>query len=146
MASDLPPPVLPRRTKKPDRPPSIPISSSSPPLPSPSPHQSSAPVLNENDAFGYCLQSSYEAIGKRHEEEMHALESMRMHIFKRMKCDKDYADQLLRANQSCSRHGQFTSSTTSAAVQVSSSLVHVHAYNSLLYHFLSVFKFPPKLT
>ena len=120
--SDLPPPVLPRRPRNQstqnDR---MSIASSTPSVtspPLPSPLQSVAPRLEESNAFGYSLQSSYEAINKRHEEELHALESMRMHIFKRMKCDKDYADQLFRTNQSCERLGQFSTSTTSAAVQV----------------------------
>ena len=121
MASDPPPPVLPRRPRisssKGDRSSTTP-SINSPPVPH-SPHQSVAPKLNEDDAFGYSLQLSYEAVGKRHDEELHALESMRTHVFKRMKCDKEYADQLFRTNQSCERHGQFSSSTTSAAVQVS---------------------------
>lgn len=123
MSGDVPPPVAPRRQRgstaqqqqysdggpvSPDpQLPSLGMSS-----------QSSAPKLEDTNAFGYSLQSSYEAISKRHDEELHALESMRMHVFKRMKCDKDYADQLHRTNTSCQRLGQFTTNTTSAAVQV----------------------------
>ena len=121
---DLPPPVLPRRGRVPsaqlDRASnassSMSLSSPLPPMPSP---PSFGSAQSDRNAFGFNLQSSYEAISKRHEEELHALESMRMHIFKRMKCDKEYSEQLFRANQSCQRIGQFTSSTTSAIVQVS---------------------------
>lgn len=118
---DIPPPILPRRPKlsssQHDRTSNVSSTPSvvSPPLPSP--HGSTAPSLEDSNAFGYSLQSSYEAISKRHDEELHALESMRMHIFKRTKSDKDYAEQLSRINQSCERLGQF-SATTSAAVQV----------------------------
>lgn len=86
-----------------------------------------APDLCHGNKFGACLQTSYEAISKRHEEELHALESLRGHVFKRQRADKEYAEQLQRINQSCERSAQFPSSTTSPIVQVRYLLL-VHAY------------------
>lgn len=124
-----PPPPLPRR----DRPP-LPMSTAiertfsppepqqvfSPPPASPPPADGSLliPDLCHGTNFGSCLQLSYEAISKRHEEELRALESLRGHIFKRQRADKEYAEQLLRINQVSERSSQFSSSTTSAIIQV----------------------------
>ena len=129
-----PPPPLPRRERPsiplptpPDRHFSAPIEAQSPPfITSPAPSSSSAenntmlpvPDLSSGEAnFGSCLQSSYEAISKRHEEELHALESFRGHVFKRQRADKEYAEQLLRINQASERAAQFPHSTTSPIVQ-----------------------------
>lgn len=122
------PPPLPRRER-----PSFPIPAErtfsppmdvhpmSPPISSPTHNAtaSDAPDLCHGNKFGACLQTSYEAISKRHEEELHALESLRGHVFKRQRADKEYAEQLQRINQSCDRAAQFPSSTTSPIVQVS---------------------------
>ena len=127
-----PPPPLPRR----DRPPLPDPRTFSPPshqqqYPPPegafSPQQQpsspsstlSAPDLCQNGSdFGSCLQLNYDAISKRHEEELHSLESLRMHIFKRQKVDKEYSESLQRINQSCERSAQFPVATTSPVVQV----------------------------
>uniref|UniRef100_A0A1X7U1C3 FCH domain-containing protein n=1 Tax=Amphimedon queenslandica TaxID=400682 RepID=A0A1X7U1C3_AMPQE len=125
-----PPPPLPRR----DRPPLPDPRTFSPPGPQQpypsegafSPQQQpsspsssiSAPDLCQNGSdFGSCLQLNYDAISKRHEEELHSLESLRMHIFKRQKVDKEYSDSLQRINQSCERSAQFPVATTSPVVQ-----------------------------
>lgn len=55
------------------------------------------------EGFGYCLQQSHEAITKRHEDELLALESLRGHIFHRARADKDYSDSLLKMNQKASK-------------------------------------------
>ena len=120
------PPIVPRRGHH--HQPSLPDGTFSPTSstnssitsPPPEPPSSSSFVSNysQSNNFGSCLQSSYEAISKRHEEELRALESLRGHIFKRQRADKEYADQLGRINLSCERAAQFPSSTTSSIVQV----------------------------
>ena len=55
------------------------------------------------EGFGRCLQQSHEAITKRHEDELLALESLRGHIFHRARADKDYSDSLLKMNQKASK-------------------------------------------
>ena len=127
MSMSGPPPVVPRRSHH-HPPPSIPDRTFSPTSstnssvtsPPPEPPSSSSFVSNysQSNNFGSCLQSSYEAISKRHEEELRALESLRGHVFKRQRADKEYAEQLGRINQSCERAAQFPSSTTSSIVQV----------------------------
>ena len=99
----------------------------SPPIPPsnspPSPlqqHTSVPPrsVHNGNSfAFGTCLQESHEAIHKRHEDELHALESFRAHVFFRAKADREYAQELAKIN---SRANKTLSSVSqpSAIVQV----------------------------
>lgn len=126
MSMSGPPPVVPRRSHH-HPPPSIPDRTFSPTSstnssvtsPPPEPPSSSSFVSNysQSNNFGSCLQSSYEAISKRHEEELRALESLRGHVFKRQRADKEYAEQLGRINQSCERAAQFPSSTTSSIVQ-----------------------------
>ena len=69
--------------------------------------------------FGLCLQNCYDAIHKRHEEELKALESLRVHVFNRAKADKEYAETLAKANARASR-GIANLTQTSAIVEVSS--------------------------
>ena len=57
----------------------------------------------KEDSFGYCLQSSMEAITKRHEEELKALESLRVHISKRTRADREYSLALEKLNQQANR-------------------------------------------
>ena len=93
---------------------------SSPPLPAPRPrtpkeqHPSVAsskehapPPLQVSPpdfpAFGTCLQSAHEAINKRHEDELRALESFRMHVFNRARADREYAEQLVKINMRANR-------------------------------------------
>ena len=88
----------------------------------------SAPSVSQGDRFGACLQASYEAISKRHDEELKALESLRSHIHRRSRADKDYAETLAKINTSCRRSADF-GSNPSRIVQVSripSLQVHVH--------------------
>lgn len=114
------PPPVPRR-ERPQLPGRTTFSPTSPTeLPAVEPPSSYAPDLTQGQHFGSCLQSSYEAISKRHEEELHALESLRGHIFKRQRVDKEYADNLARINQSCQRSAHFAPSVTSPVVQVHS--------------------------
>ena len=68
--------------------------------------------------FGSCLQSCYEAINKRHDDELKALESFRVHIFNRAKAEREYADSLARINQKAQR-GVANVNQSSAIVNVS---------------------------
>ena len=70
------------------------------------------------DGFGSCLQTGFDAIHKRHEDELLALESLRAHIFNRAKDDKEYADKLSKTNVRASRKVA-NINKTSAIVQVS---------------------------
>lgn len=97
---------------------------SSPPPPSP-PHNRVAPTPagsggdgKSGFAFGTCLQEAHDAINKRHEEELHALESFRAHVFFRAKADREYAQELAKINSRANKTLS-TVSQSSAIVQVS---------------------------
>ena len=92
------PPVAPR---KPHRPPDLNGTASSPPPVVGRTESSSGGVAHEG--FGTCLQQCYEAITKKHEDELLALESLRGHIFHRARADKEYADNLTKMNQKASK-------------------------------------------
>lgn len=65
----------------------------------PPPASPSSPRPNKNHvAFGTCLQEAHDAINKRHEDELHALESFRAHVFFRAKADREYAQELGKIN------------------------------------------------
>lgn len=97
---DMPPPIA--------MPPSFPVPSPSPALP------------NKNQvAFGSCLQQAHDAINKRHEDELHALESFRAHVFFRAKADREYAQELSKINARASK--------TLAAVSHSSPIIQVRS-------------------
>lgn len=127
-----PPPPLPRRDRPPIPSPAdsrafsppqqqlpYPNDTFSPPPPASPTNSLAAPDLCQGGSdFGSCLQLNYDAISKRHEEELHSLESLRMHLFKRSRADKEYADALQKINQSSERSAQFPVSTTSPVVQV----------------------------
>lgn len=68
-------------------------------------------------AFGSCLQEAHEAINKRHEEELHALESFRAHVFFRAKADREYAQELAKINSRANK-SLTTISQTSPIIQV----------------------------
>lgn len=87
-----------------------------PPLASSSSSSDGGPAGHER--FGSCLQTCYEAINKRHEEELRALESLRVHISNRARADKEYAESLARINQRANR-GVASITQQSAIVQVS---------------------------
>ena len=65
-----------------------------------------APPVIANDGgegFGHCLQQGYEAITKKHEDELLALESLRGHIFHRARADKEYSESLIKMNQKATK-------------------------------------------
>ena len=68
-------------------------------------------------AFGTCLQEAHDAINKRHEEELHALESFRAHVFFRARADREYAQELAKINSRANKTLS-TVSQSSAIVQV----------------------------
>lgn len=124
----------PRSFKDKDRPPA-PLPNEQPPLPprdvirgpgseppaSPRisrhpPPRPPAPQVGEN--FGSCLQTCFEAINKRHDDELRALESLRVHIFNRAKADKEYAESLAKANNRATK-GIANLNQGSTIVQVS---------------------------
>ena len=117
-ASTSTPPIPPRVAAKPPVKPRV----SSPPahvatFSSSSPSPAAAPLGLDHDRFGSCLQTCYDAINKRHEEELRALESLRVHIFNRAKADREYAESLARINQRATR-GVANITQQSAIVQV----------------------------
>ena len=115
-----PAPQTPQQPELPPfRPPiSPPVPSGHPQLPSPTPAPPT-PGANANSfAFGTCLQESHEAINKRHEEELHALESFRAHVFFRAKADREYAQELAKINSRANK--------TLATISQSSAIVQVH--------------------
>ena len=59
--------------------------------------------ITSQEGFGVCLQQGYEAITKKHEDELLALESLRGHIFNRARADKEYAESLNRLNQKATK-------------------------------------------
>ena len=73
--------------------------------------------FSSQEGFGVCLQQCYEAITKKHEDELLALESLRGHIFNRARADKEYAESLSRMNQKANKKVQ-NISQSSAVVQV----------------------------
>lgn len=75
------------------------------------------------EGFGHCLQQGYEAINKRHDDELLALESLRGHIFHRARADKEYAESLMKMNQKASK--KLTNINQSSAV------VQVQTVNSI---------------
>lgn len=77
----------------------------------------------EAEGFGVSLQSCYEAINKRHEDELKALESLRVHIFNRAKADKEYTETLAKINVRANR-GVASINQSSAIVQVRPSRKH----------------------
>lgn len=70
--------------------------------------------FSQQEGFGVCLQQSYEAINKRHEDELLALESLRGHIFHRARADKEYSENLLKMNQKANK--KLTNINRSSAV------------------------------
>ena len=92
----LPEPVMPA-----PRLPSSPLGSKAP-VPHPRGSQPST-ATEDVDTFGSCLQTSQDVINKRHEDDLRALESFRVHIFNRAKADKDYAEALAKANMRASK-------------------------------------------
>lgn len=119
-----PVPSLPSRDfGTPYRQPDIPPPIAAPPTP---PVHSPSPALpNKNQvAFGSCLQQAHDAINKRHEDELHALESFRAHVFFRAKADREYAQELSKINARASK--------TLAAVSHSSPIIQVlHSIQTL---------------
>ncbi len=116
---DIPPPrpttpVTPRRDREFFR-------SGSSPLPPPVP---AAPGTGTEN-FGSCLQTCFEAINKRHDDELRALESLRVHIFNRAKADKEYAETLAKANGRAAR-GIANLNQASSIVQVRNVCVHTN--------------------
>lgn len=73
--------------------------------------------ITSQEGFGVCLQQGYEAITKKHEDELLALESLRGHIFNRARADKEYAESLNRLNQKATKKVQ-NINQSSAVVQV----------------------------
>ena len=73
--------------------------------------------FSSQEGFGVCLQQCYEAITKKHEDELLALESLRGHIFNRARADKEYAESLNRMNQKANKKVQ-NINQSSAVVQV----------------------------
>lgn len=71
-----------------------------------------------HDSFGASLHNSHEALAKKHEDELIALESLRFHIFNRAKQDKSYAEELFRTNQRASKKAGNVSNPTSPIFQV----------------------------
>ncbi len=70
------------------------------------------------ETFGQCLQSATDAIGKRHDDELTALESLRFHVFNRAKQDKAYAEELLKTNMRASKKAASVSDPSSPIFQV----------------------------
>ena len=70
------------------------------------------------EGFGSCLQACYDAINKRHDDELRALESLRLHIFNRAKADREYAETMSKINYRANR-GLTNVNQSSAIVQVS---------------------------
>ena len=106
----------------PDLPP--PRASLSPPaVVSPPPAQPlpSLAANNNGYAFGTCLQEGHDAINKRHEDELHALESFRAHVFFRAKADREYAQELAKINSRANK--------TLSSVSQSSAIVQVRRKN-----------------
>ncbi len=142
--AEAPGPALPRRPAEPlPSPLSLKNQSSSPPLrrlsdpPSTTAHSThpmalaslvkstTIPVLavangesNTSESFGQCLPSATDAIGKRHEDELIALESLRFHIFNRARQDKAYAEELLKTNTRASKKAASVSNPSSPIFQV----------------------------
>jgi len=85
---------------------------------SPVPTVGSADSEETGEKFGSCLQACYEAINKRHDDEIRALESLRVHIFNRAKADREYAETLSKINNRANR-GLTNVNQSSAIVQVS---------------------------
>lgn len=120
MSYGSPTPPLPPRTElmRPVPKPRVSSPPTSPGTASPSPPVPAAhggPVGQER--FGSCLQTCYDAINKRHDEELRALESLRVHIFSRARADKEYAETLAKINQRANR-GVANITQQSAIVQV----------------------------
>lgn len=124
-SAPLPDPPLPERPRPVDihRSPHPVVTS---PTPSSSFQPPSAPAVSQGDRFGARLQSSYEAISKRHEQELKALESLRNHIYKRSRADKDYAETLLKINQT-SRKAADLANNPSRIVQVNTNIIFASA-------------------
>lgn len=114
-APSSPVPSLPSRdTGSFSRPPDIPPATMSP---SP-PVATHTPALTKSQvAFGSCLQQAHDAINKRHDDELHALESFRAHVFFRAKADREYAQELAKINTRANK--------TLSAVSHSSPIIQV---------------------
>ena len=100
---------------------------SEPPPPTPPPSRPmrksasaslSASTSSSAEGFGACLQNCYDSIGKRHEDELVALESLRSHIFSRSRLDKDYSDSLAKMNMKASRKMNIIGNKSSSILQV----------------------------
>ena len=110
------PPARSRSPAHPSPPLHFPVNSlSSASAPAPEPPKTTA---DSEEKFGSCLQTCYDAINKRHDDELRALESLRVHVFNRAKADRDYAESLAKINQRASR-GLSNVNQSSAVVQVS---------------------------
>ena len=77
------------------------------------------PAASSDDAqgFGSCLQNSIEMITKKHEDELLVLESLRSHVFHRSRMDKEYSENLAKANLKAKRK-MGNANNKSAIVQV----------------------------
>lgn len=125
------PPVAPRKIQRPPASASDVNGTTTSPLPPIQNVMSRAgPAASVEDAglaqegFGHCLQQGYEAITKKHEDELLALESLRGHIFHRARADKEYAENLAKMNQKASKKVS-TIDQSSAVIKV---LASIHAY------------------
>ena len=112
-------PSYPTRSPVPDLPvPASPSKSVGTPV---FPTRASAPMANgdiDPNSFGKCLQGATEAIGKRHDDELIALESLRFHVFNRAKQDKAYAEELLKTNMRASKKAAMVSNPSSPIFKV----------------------------
>ena len=89
-------------------PPRSPTVNSPSPVPARVPTSSPAMSSSQGEgggavAFGKCLHQAHDAINKRHEDELHALESFRAHVFYRAKADREYAQELGKINARANR-------------------------------------------
>ncbi len=120
MSPPCPAPTTPKSREKPPAP--LP-NDQPPPRPLPPRNLHPAPTSLAPDpageSFGSCLQAQtcYDAINKRHEDELRALESLRVHIFHRAKADKEYAESLAKANTRAAK-GMANLNQSSTIVQV----------------------------
>lgn len=73
---------------------------------------------SSTEGFGACLQNCYETIGKRHEDELVALETLRGHVFSRARLDKEYSEGLAKMNMKASRKMNTLGNKSSAILQV----------------------------
>ena len=89
--------------------------------------------FSAQEGFGVCLQQCYEAITKKHEDELLALESLRGHIFNRAKADREYAENLNRMNQKASKKVH-NINQSSAVVQVKRLRIQLREHCVLMFN------------